>query len=91
MQGTQDTQAGQYCRERDLTLFEYKAVGNLPFDRLLALCYTPGGDTIPGYTFVNGEQILIHRAYSMSGWYFAYKNGCFGYVNPLYITDPQIS
>ena len=51
----------------------------------LTLHSTPNGRIIPGVDWKNGDEILVHRQYRMDGWYFAYKNGVFGYVDPNYV------
>lgn len=43
---------------------------------------TPGGEIIQGISWQNGESILVHGIYRENGWFFAYKNGVYGYVNP---------
>ena len=48
----------------------------------LTLHGTPDGEVIPGIGWRNGENILIHGRYKEKGWYFAFKDGFFGYVNP---------
>ena len=48
----------------------------------LTLRRTPNGEIIPGVGWQNGESILVHGSYKEDGWFFAYKNGIYGYVNP---------
>lgn len=48
----------------------------------LTLRRTPNGTIIEGIGWQNGDTILVHKSYKEQGWYFAYKNGKYGYVNP---------
>ena len=69
----------------DLSRFIQRTVCNvIHYDdtACLTLRRTPNGQIIPGIGWQNGEQILVHGQYKEDGWYFAYKNGKFGYVNP---------
>ena len=51
----------------------------------LTLRSSPGGRAISGISWENGESILIHSQYKEDGWYLAYKNGVYGYVDPNYV------
>ena len=69
----------------DLSRFVQRIVCNvIHYDdtRCLPLQRTPGGAVIPGIGWQNGEPIMVHGQYKEDGWYFAYRNGRFGYVNP---------
>ena len=70
----------------DLSRFIQRTVCNvIHFDdsSCLPLCKAPNGDVIPGISWQNGDPILIHGQYTEDGWYYAFKSGKYGYVNPL--------
>ena len=52
----------------------------------LTLRREPGGSIIYGIGWQNGDTILVHGQYKLDGWYFAYKDGKYGYVNPNNVT-----
>ncbi len=69
----------------DLKNFVWKTVCNvIHYDdtACLTLREEPGGTIIYGIGWQNGDAIRVHREYRSQGWYFAYKNGVYGYVNP---------
>lgn len=69
----------------DLNNFVTKTVCNvIHYDdtACLTLRRSPNGSIIAGVGWQNGDPIRVHRTYRESGWYFAYKNGLYGYVNP---------
>ena len=69
----------------DLSRFVERTVCNvIHYDETacLTLRRSPNGSIIPGIGWQNGDKILVHGSYKEQGWYFAYKNGKFGYVNP---------
>ena len=69
----------------DLSRFIQRTVCNvIHYDdtACLTLRRTPNGAIIPGVGWQNGEPILVHGQYREDGWFFAYKNGRYGYVNP---------
>lgn len=77
--------AGSSDTLHDLSMFIHRTVCNvIHYDdsACLTLRKTPNGTIIPGVGWQNGESILIHCCYTEDGWYFAYKGGKFGYVNP---------
>jgi hypothetical protein len=68
----------------DLKQFETRTVCNVVNYRLesfLTLHLTPKGRVIPAVSWVNGEKILVHKEYKEDGWFFAYKDGYFGFVD----------
>ena len=80
--------AGGIDLPHDLSRFTRRIVCNVinySDDACLTLRETPNGRIIPGIGWKNGDEILVHRQYRMDGWYFAYKNGVFGYVDPNYV------
>ena len=69
----------------DLGNFIYRTVCNvIHYDdtACLTLRRSPNGSIIEGIGWQNGDSILVHGSYREDGWYFAYKNGVYGYVNP---------
>lgn len=48
----------------------------------LTLRKSPNGRIIPGVGWQNGDPIQIHAQYREDGWFFAWKDGIFGYVDP---------
>ena len=69
----------------DLNRFIQRTVCNvIHYDdtACLTLRKTPNGAIISGVGWQNGDPILIHGTYREDGWYFAYINGKYGYVNP---------
>ena len=80
--------ASGYDSIHDLGMFVYRTVVNvIHYDDTcrLTMHETPDGTVIPGVGWQNGEQILVHVSYRESNWYYAYKNGIYGYVNPNYV------
>ena len=69
----------------NLNNFVYRTVCNvIHYDdtACLTLRREPAGSIIEGVGWQNGDPILVHSSYRQDGWYFAYKNGLYGYVNP---------
>jgi len=69
----------------DLSKFVKRKVKNvIHYDdtACLTLRRTPNGTIIQGIGWQNGEEILVHRTYKEQGWFFAYKKGKYGFVNP---------
>ena len=83
-----ETVAGGAARNdsiHDLSQFIRRTVCNvIHYDdtACLTLRRTPNGAVIPGVGWQNGESILVHGTYKEDGWYFAYINDKYGYVNP---------
>ena len=70
--------------QHDLSRFVTKTVCNVVhYDdtTCLHMYRTPGGDSIPGVGWQNGEPILVHDSYREENWLFAFKSGQFGYVS----------
>ena len=79
---------GAVDRTHDLSCFIQRTVCNVVhYDSTacLTLRRSPNGEIIPNVGWQNGEPILVHGSYSEDGWYFAYKNGLFGFVNPNFV------
>ena len=79
---------GGYDHIHDLSAFIQRTVCNVvQYDSTacLTLRRSPNGEIVPGYGWQNGDPILVHGSYTEDGWYFAYKNGTFGFVNPNYV------
>ncbi len=69
----------------DLSRFVQRTVCNVIHyhdTACLTMSRSPNGSIIEGIGWQNGEPILVHGSYKEDGWYFAYKNGKFGYVCP---------
>ncbi len=72
-------------RLHDLSQFIYRTVCNvIHYDdtACLTLHKVPRGPIIPDVGWQNGEHILVHADHTEDGWFFAYKNGQYGYVDP---------
>ena len=67
---------GRFVLRTVCNVIHYDDTSCLPLQR------TPGGAVIPGIGWQNGEPIMVHGQYMEDGWYFACRNGSFGYVNP---------
>jgi len=79
---------GGYDSLHDLSCFVQKTVCNVVnYDSTacLTLRRSPNGEIIPNIGWQNGEPILVHGSYTENGWFLAYKNGMFGYVNPNFV------
>ena len=75
-------------RLHDLSCFVKRTVCNVvKYDdtACLTLRREPNGAIIPGIGWQNGEHILIHGSYTENGWFFACKNGTYGFVDPRYV------
>ena len=69
---------------KDLSDYEYLTVsskgrGSLVFQR------APGGKSIAGYKYYDGDQIYVNIYYRKDGYAVAYDNGVYGYVDASYI------
>ena len=67
---------GNFLKKKVINVIHYDETACLTLRR------TPGGTIIQGIGWQNGDTILVLKDYRESGWYFAYKNGKYGYVNP---------
>lgn len=69
---------------KDLSDYEYLTVsskgrGSLVFQQ------SPGGKSISGHKYYDGDQIYVNIYYRKNGYAVAYDNGVYGYVDASYI------
>ncbi len=67
----------------NLSYFGYRTV-SVPAGTLLVMQERPRGSFLGTY-YVDGEEILINLCYSEAGYFFAYKDGVYGYVDMQYV------
>lgn len=69
---------------KNLSDFEYLTVsskgrGSLVFQK------SPGGQSIPGHRYYDGDQIYVNIYYRKNGYAVAYDDGVYGYVDASFI------
>ena len=69
---------------RNLSDYEYLTVsskgrGSLIFQK------SPGGQSIPGHKYYDGDQIYVNIYYRKNGYAVAYDHGVYGYVDASYV------
>ena len=45
----------------------------------------PGGAPIGGFQWYNGNTILVHKNFWEYGYFLAYRDGLYGYVDAKYV------
>ena len=69
----------------DLSNYVYKTVCNLPAGTCLVLQSAPGGAPFGGYQWWNGNTIFVHKNFWEAGYFLAYINGVYGFVDAQYV------
>ena len=75
--------AAGYDYVHDLNNFVYKTV-SVPPGTSLVMQLTPGGSFMKT-SYNNGEQIFVHRNFWENGYFLAYRNGVYGFVDAKYV------
>ncbi|MBO7710855.1 MAG: hypothetical protein J6S83_10330 [Lachnospiraceae bacterium] len=79
--------AGGYAMQdyvHDLNLYVYRTVYNLPAGTCLQMQITPNGAFMKEM-YWQGEPIFVHKNYWENGYFLAYRNGVYGYVDAKYV------
>ena len=69
----------------DLNNYVWKTVCNLPAGSCLVMQYNPGGAFIQGMQYWNGNAIFVHKNFWENGYFLAYSNGIYGFVDAQYV------
>ena len=69
----------------DLSNYVYRTVANLPYGTCLVMQNGPGGAPIGGFQWYNGTTILVHKNFWEYGYFLAYRDGLYGYVDAKYV------
>lgn len=69
----------------DLSYYVYKTVYNLPAGTCLVMQYSPAGAAMPGTQYYNGDSIFVHKNFWENGYFLAYRNGVYGFVDSQYV------
>ena len=68
----------------DLNHFVYRTVINLPAGTCLQMQKQPNGSFM-NVMYYNGDQIFVHRNFWDEGYFLAYRNGIYGFVDAKYV------
>ena len=68
----------------DLNNFEYHTVCNLPSGTCLEMQRTTRGSFM-GVMYYNGNSIFVHRTFMENGYFLAYRDGLYGFVDAKYV------
>lgn len=82
--GSSSGASGIPSSAKNLSDYEYLTVsskgrGSLVFQK------SPGGQSIPGHKYYDGDQIYVNIYYRKNGYAVAYDHGVYGYVDASYI------
>lgn len=76
--------AGGQDYVHNLANYVYKTVCNLPAGTCLVMQSSPGGPAM-GVQYFNGNQIFVHKNFWENGYFLAYQNGIYGFVDARYV------
>lgn len=68
----------------DLNNFVYRTVRNLPAGTCLQMQVSPNGAFMK-QMYNQGETIFVHRSFCENGYFLAYRNGVYGFVDAKYV------
>ena len=68
----------------DLNNYVYRTVCNLPAGTFLVMQAAPGGAFL-SQSYVNGDAIFVHKNFWENGYFLAYRNGVYGFVDAKYV------
>lgn len=69
----------------NLAYYDKHEVAHLPAGTCLVMQMQPQGAVIPGHQFYNGDEIWVHNRFWEGGYFLAYHNGTFGFVDAQYV------
>ena len=75
--------AGQVDYVHDLNNYVYRTV-SVPAGTTLVMQVSPRGNFL-NVSYQNGEQIFVHRNFWEDGYFLAYRNGVYGFVDAQYV------
>lgn len=83
--GGNDGQFGPQDMVHNLAYYVEHKVAHLPAGTCLVMQAQPAGAVMPGHQFYNGDTIWVHGRYWEGGYFLAFDNGVYGYVDAQYV------